>query len=161
MASPIDELIIRIKADTKQLQSELKKVEGKIRVTGAAGGAAFGMGAAGLGGKLKALAGPVAIGAVVLGFGKLATMSATVGSQFEDLKDSLDQVFGSMAAGDAAMDKVFKFAQTTPFQIEDATKAFTFYYCRSLNSLKKLDQFLNWIFNRRVNLDISNYFVEH
>ena len=124
MASPIDELIIRIKADTKQLQSELKKVEGKIRVTGAAGGAAFGMGAAGLGGKLKALAGPVAIGAVVLGFGKLASMSATVGSQFEDLKDSLDTVFGSMAAGDKAMQKVFEFAQNTPFQIETATKAF-------------------------------------
>lgn len=124
MASPIDELIIRIKADTKQLQSELKKVEGKIRVTGAAGGAAFGMGAAGLGGKLKALAGPVAIGAVVLGFGKLATMSATVGSQFEDLKDSLDTVFGSMEAGDKAMQKVFEFAQNTPFQIETATKAF-------------------------------------
>ena len=49
---------------------------------------------------------------------------ARVGAGFEDLKDSLDTVFGSMEAGDQAMDKVFQFAQTTPFQIEDATKAF-------------------------------------
>tara|TARA_R110002126_G_scaffold126566_1_gene268773 strand:- start:3548 stop:5440 length:1893 start_codon:yes stop_codon:yes gene_type:complete len=121
MASPIDELVIKIKADTKQLQGELKKIEGKLKVTGAAGGAAFG----GMGAKLSRLKGG-AIAATVgfVAMGVAITKIAKVGSQFEDLKDSLDQVFGSMAAGDAAMDKVFKFAQTTPFQIEDATKAF-------------------------------------
>ena len=36
----IDELIIQIKADTKQLQKDLKQIQGKIKVTGAAGGAA-------------------------------------------------------------------------------------------------------------------------
>ena len=38
MANDIDNLVIRIKADTKQLQKELKQIEGKIKVTGAAGG---------------------------------------------------------------------------------------------------------------------------
>jgi hypothetical protein len=124
MANPIDKLIIQIEADTKQLKKELKQIEGKIKTTGAAGGAAFGMTAGGLGAKLKTLAGPVAIGAVVVGITKMASTIAQVGSQFEDLKDSLDTVFGSMEAGDEAMQRVFKFAQTTPFQIETATKAF-------------------------------------
>ena len=117
----IDDLIIQIKADTKQLQKELKQIQGKIRVTGAAGGAAFG----GMAATLKGIRGP-ALG-VAAGMAAIALpvkAIAGVGSQFEDLKDSLDQVFGSMEAGDQAMQKVFTFAQTTPFQIEDATKAF-------------------------------------
>ena len=125
MASPIDELIIRIKADTKQLQSELKKIEGKIKVTGAAGGAALGMGAGGLGARLKGLKGPAIAAVVAIGtIGIAIKKVADVGMEFEDLKDSLDVVFGSMEAGTDAMDKVFQFAQTTPFQIETATKAF-------------------------------------
>lgn len=121
MATPIDELVIQIKADTKQLQKELNQIKGKLTTTGAAGGAAFGGMAAGLS-KVKgpAIAAAGAIAAIVLPL--KAAVSA--GAGFEDLKDSLDQVFGSMAAGDAAMQKVFTFAQTTPFQIEDATKAF-------------------------------------
>jgi len=121
MANDIDNLVIRIKADTKQLQKELKQIQGKIKVTGAAGGAAFGGMAAGLS-KVKgpAIAAAAGIAAIVLPMKAIAG----VGAQFEDLKDSLDQVFGSMQAGDAAMNKVFEFAQTTPFQIEDATKAF-------------------------------------
>ena len=54
MANPIDKLIIQIEADTKQLKKELKQIEGKIRVTGAAGGAAFG----GMAGSLKSIRGP-------------------------------------------------------------------------------------------------------
>ncbi len=121
MANKVDELIIQIKADTKQLQKELKQIEGKIKVTGAAGGAAFGSMAGSLS-KVKgpALAAAAAIAAVVIPM----KVIAGVGAGFEDLKDSLDQVFGSIEAGDKAMEKVFKFAQNTPFQIEDATKAF-------------------------------------
>jgi tape measure domain-containing protein len=121
MANKIDQLIIEIKADTKQLQKDLKQIQGKIKVTGAAGGAAFGaMGASLSKIKVPALAAAASIAAIVLPMKAIAS----VGAGFEDLKDSLDQVFGSIEAGDAAMDKVFKFAQTTPFQIEDATKAF-------------------------------------
>jgi len=125
MATPIDELVIKIKADTKQLQTELKKIEGKIKVTGAAGGAALGMGAGGLGARLKGIKGPALVAAAsIVAIGVAIKKVAQVGMEFEDLKDSLDVVFGSMEAGTAAMDKVFQFAQTTPFQIETATKAF-------------------------------------
>jgi uncharacterized protein YukE len=117
----IDDLVIQIKADTKQLKAELDKINGKIKVTGATGGAAFGGMAAGLS-KIKgpAIAAAAGIAAIVLPL----KAAAGAGSQFEDLKDSLDSVFGSITAGDAAMQKIFTFAQTTPFQIEDATKAF-------------------------------------
>ena len=125
MASPIDKLVIQIEADTKQLKAELKKIEGKIKVTGAAGGAAFGMAGGGLGAKLKGIKGPaIAAVAAIAAIGIAIKKVAQVGMEFEDLKDSLDVVFGSMEAGTAAMDKVFQFAQTTPFQIETATKAF-------------------------------------
>ena len=120
----IDKLIIKIEADTKQLKAELNKIEGKIKTTGAVGGAAFGMGAAGLGGKLKALAGPLAIGAVVVGMTKLASASVRVGMEFEDLKDSLNTVFGSIQAGDKAFDRILEFSTKTPFQIETVSKAF-------------------------------------
>lgn len=117
----IDQLVIEIKADTRQLKKDLNQIQGKLKMTGAAGGAAFGSMAGSLSkvkvGALAAVGGIVALGASI---GKVAQ----VGAGFEDLKDSLDQVFGSISAGDAAMDKVFKFAQTTPFQVETATKAF-------------------------------------
>lgn len=117
----IDDLIIQIKADTKQLQKDLKQIQGKIRVTGAAGGAAFG----GMAATLKGIRGPaLGVAAGIAAIALPVKAIAGVGSQFEDLKDSLDQVFGSMSAGDQAMQQVFTFAQTTPFQIEDATKAF-------------------------------------
>ena len=117
----IDQLVIEIKADTRQLKKDLQQIQGKLKMTGAAGGAAFGSMAGSLSkvkvGALAAVGGIVALGATI-------SKVASVGMQFEDLKDSLDQVFGSMEAGDEAMNKVFSFAQTTPFQIETATKAF-------------------------------------
>ena len=117
----VDELVIQIKADTKQLKRELKQVEGKIKVTGLAGGAAFGS----MAGALKKVKGPaiaaaVAIAAIVIPIKAIAK----VGAGFEDLRDSLNQVFGSIQAGDEAFTKVLEFAQTTPFQIETVTKAF-------------------------------------
>ena len=117
----IDELVIQIKADTQQLKKELKQIEGKIRTTGAAGGAAFGSMAGSLNkmrvGALAAVGGLVAVG------GALKSITDT-GIMFEDLKDSLDTVFGGIEQGDKALQKIVEFAQTTPFQIEDATKAF-------------------------------------
>jgi len=121
MASPIDELVIKIKADTKQLQAELKKIEGKIKVTGAAGGAVFGSMAGSLA-KVKGPAMAAAASIAILGIGIKSI--ANVGSQFEDLQDSLNQVFGGIEQGSKAFDKVLEFAQTTPFQIETVTKAF-------------------------------------
>ena len=127
MANEIDKLIIRIEADTKQLKKELGKIEGKIKTTGAAGGAAFGAMAGAstkLSGVLTKLAGPAAIGAVLVGIGKIGVASARAGMEFEDLKDSLDTVFGSIEAGDKQFNRILRFAQTTPFQIDTVTKAF-------------------------------------
>jgi hypothetical protein len=127
MATPIDELVIQIRADTKQLQKDLDQIKGKLKTTGSSGAASFagaGAGAGLLAGQLKRLAGPAAIGAVVLGFGKLVGFSARAGMEFEDLKDSLDTVFGSIEAGDKQFKRILNFAQTTPFQIDTVTKAF-------------------------------------
>ena len=127
MSKPIDELVIQIRADTKQLQKELKDIQGKIKTTGVAGGAAFGAmgGSAGaLAGSLKKLAGPAAIGGILIGIKQLGTFAARSGMEFEDLKDSLDTVFGSVEAGDKQFDRILRFAQTTPFQIDTVTKAF-------------------------------------
>mgnify|MGYP003119023358 CR=1 FL=1 len=121
----IDELVILIRADTKQLQGQLDQIEGKLKVTSARSAAAFGAAgggmAAGMKVATKAGLGLIAVAAgTVMAIGKIAE----VGSELEDLKKSLNQVFGGMAQGDAAMQKIFTFAQTTPFQIEDVTKAF-------------------------------------
>lgn len=114
----VDELKILITAETKDLRKKLDGVEKKLNSTNAAGGrtgrdmsAAF---------KKVGLA-VVATSAVIA---KLTSVVARVGMEFEDLKDSLDTVFGSMQDGDKAMSSVFKFAQTTPFQVETVTKAF-------------------------------------
>lgn len=121
----IDDLVIQIKADTKQLQSQLNQIEGKLKVTGRAGNMAFGAVGGGMAaGMAKARVGALALVGGLLAVGKSVSSIAKVGAGFEDLKDSLDQVFGSVQAGDAAMNQVFQFAQTTPFQIETATKAF-------------------------------------
>lgn len=121
MAKSIDELVVKIKADMSDLQRELKQIDGRIRVSTATGSAAF----AGLGAAVTKIKGPLlALGAGLVGVGVGVSTIARIGSGFEDLKDSLDTVFGSIEAGDKALNQVFEFAQTTPFQIETATKAF-------------------------------------
>ncbi len=114
----VDELKILIKAETKDLKRKLddtnKKLEKTSKTSKKAGkdmSASF----------KKAALGATALAAVVA---KVATVVAKVGMEFEDLKDSLDVVFGSMRAGDEAMGRVLQFAQTTPFQVETVTKAF-------------------------------------
>ena len=72
----------------------------------------------------KAKGGALALIGALVGVGASVSKIAQVGMSFEDLKDSLNTVFGSIDAGDQAMQKILTFAQTTPFQIQDATKAF-------------------------------------
>lgn len=114
----VDELKILIKAETKGLKKELGEVNKKLEKTNKEAKKATDNMSAGFK--------KVAIGATALvaGTAKLASSIAAVGSDFEDLKDSLNVVFGSMEAGDKAMGRVLQFAQTTPFQIETVTKAF-------------------------------------
>ena len=123
MASPktIDQLVIEIKADTKQLKKDLQQIQGRLKTTGAAGGAAFGSMAGSLKevkvGALAAIAGIVTLGATI-------SRMANTFMMFEDLKDSLDTVFGSIEAGDVALDRILEFSQKTPFQVETVTQAF-------------------------------------
>ncbi len=117
----IDELVIQIKADTKQLKAELDKINAKIKTSGAAGGAAFGGMAAGLS---KVKGGAIVATAAFVVMGKVVQEIAKVGMEFEDLADSLNTVFGSVEQGTLAMEKVLSFAQKTPFQVETVTKSF-------------------------------------
>ena len=123
MARTVDELLIKIKADTKELEKKLKNIKGELDTTGKTGIAAFG--GAGLAGAMSKIPkAAIGVTAALVGIGTAVGSVARVGAGFEDLKDSLDTVFGSMEAGNEAMQRVFDFAQTTPFQIETATKAF-------------------------------------
>ena len=121
MSKPIDELVVQIKADTRQLQKELNQIQRKLKTTGAVGGVAFG----GMAGAMsKAKGGAIALVAALAVVGATISKVAKVGMGFEDLRDSINTVFGGINQGEQAMQKIFTFAQTTPFQIEDVTKAF-------------------------------------
>tara|TARA_B100000085_G_scaffold72233_2_gene64740 strand:+ start:6236 stop:7885 length:1650 start_codon:yes stop_codon:yes gene_type:complete len=120
MAKTVDQLIVEIKADTKDLQSKLKNIQGRIGNAGKTGSTAFVPMIGSLRRMLPLLA---SVGAGLLAIGQVRDI-ARVGSEFEDMKDSLNQVFGSINRGTAAFNQVLKFAQTTPFQIEDVTRAF-------------------------------------
>jgi len=121
VSKPIDELVVQIKADTRQLQKELNQIQRKLKTTGAVGGVAFG----GMAGAMsKAKGGAIALVAALAVVAATISKVAKVGMGFEDLRDSINTVFGGINQGEQAMQKIFTFAQTTPFQIEDVTKAF-------------------------------------
>lgn len=114
----VDELQILIKAETKQLRKELDGVNKKLKQSnknaeksGERMTAAFS----------KAAVAVVALSAVTA---KLVGNIVRVGMEFETLAVSLNKVFGGMEQGKAAMDRVLRFAETTPFQVETVTKAF-------------------------------------
>lgn len=121
MATNIDELVVRIKADTKQLNEALDKVKKKTKGTGESGKKGFAGFTAQLG-KMKgaAIGAAAAIGGITIAVKQIAQ----VGMAFEDLQISLNTVFGGIRGGQDAFDAVIDFAKTTPFQIEDVTKAF-------------------------------------
>lgn len=117
MATQIDELIVRIKADTKQLETSLDRIKKKVPEALPAGPAAR------FAGTLKRI-GPIA-GAAAVGLGAIATLKvARVGAEFEDLRLSLKAVFGGAQSASLAFGRIQKFAQTSPFQIQDLTSAF-------------------------------------
>ena len=70
----VDELVVKIKADLRQLKRQLKSVESSLKLTGKKGQGAMVPMAAGAGaaaGAMKKLAGPAAILAVLAGTTKL------------------------------------------------------------------------------------------
>ena len=66
----------------------------------------------------------MAAAAAIGGIGLAAAPIANVGRKFEDLKISLNTVFGSITAGSAAFDQIRDFATESPFQVADLSKAF-------------------------------------
>ena len=114
----VDELKILIKAETKQLRKQLDQVNKKLGTMNIQAEKSSNKLSAGF---KKAALGAVALG---VGIGKLGGTVAQVGMGFEDLQTSLNTVFGGVAEGEKARKKIIEFAQTTPFQIETATKAF-------------------------------------
>jgi len=114
----VEELLIQIKADTKGLKTELGRVKQSLNSS------LDPKPVNRLGASLRGLAAPLA--GIIAGLSGVAAVRgiARIGSEFEDLKDSLNTVFGSIKAGDRALSQIIEFAQTTPFQVEDVTKAF-------------------------------------
>lgn len=120
MAKTVDELIVEIKADTRDLNAKLNNIQGTLGKTGQAGRGAF----VPMIGSLRTLIPLLGGAAVALGGISAFRGIAQVGSEFEDLRDSLNTVFGSINAGKGAFDRILTFSQTTPFQIEDVSRAF-------------------------------------
>ena len=112
MASVVDELIIEIKAETKQLKKQLNEVNKSLNKTEkSAGVAAFG---------IKGLFGAAAIAGIVSVGRKVVNTSR----EFEDLAATLTAVTQSTEASKASFDLIEKFTATTTFQLQDVTEGF-------------------------------------
>ena len=108
----VDQLVVEIKAETAKLRRGLDRVNSGLNKT-----------------EMRSKAAGLAlkkVGALAAAYFSARTVASIlrVTATFEDLKDSLDTVFGSMSAGDKALDRILNFAQTTPFQVETLTQAF-------------------------------------
>ena len=119
MATEIDELIVQISADTRQLRTELDRVRRQTDNAFPTGSNSpvnrFGAAIRGLVGPLLAVGGAMAAVGAVKGI-------ATVADEFEALNITLDRIYDGK--GQQAFTDIQRFAQTTPFQLEDTTKAF-------------------------------------
>lgn len=115
----VDELIVQIKADTRDLNRKLRQLETNVSK------ASNSKSTRQLGSSLSALKGPaIAATAAIAGIGLAASSIIRTGAAFEDLKISLNSVTGSATAGSAAFDRIRDFAKTSPFQVKDLSKAF-------------------------------------
>lgn len=115
----VDELIVQIKADTRDLNRKLGQLEGQVAK------ASNTRGPRQLGASLSSLKGPaIAAAAAIAGIGAATAGIVKVGAAFENLKISLNTVFGSASQGQAAFDRIRDFAKTSPFQVRDLSKAF-------------------------------------
>lgn len=119
MATEVDELIVQISADTRQLRTQLERVRRQTENTFPTGGNSP---VARFAGALKGLIGPlVAVGGAMAAVTAVKGI-ATVADEFEALGITLDRIYDGK--GRQAFADINRFAQTTPFQLEDTTKAF-------------------------------------
>lgn len=112
MATTVDELIVEIKADIKDVTRGLNNVKRQLNQTDKS--------SVTLQRSMQALGRVIA----AVGAASVARNIIRVGDSFEQLRISLSTMFGGAAAGEDALQRINTFAQTTPFQLEDVTKAF-------------------------------------
>lgn len=116
MATTVDELLVRIKADTKQLEAALDRTKTQTQNTT--------KGVGGLGAALKRLGPIIATTTAAFAAFRVGKGIADTGDQFEALRISLNKLAGGEAQGAEFFNEIRVFAETTPFQLEDVTKAF-------------------------------------
>ena len=122
----VDTLNVRIDADLRPLKRALRSTQRSVQQTSNKMKKSFrGIGASvtALGKKMGGLKGIIG-GAVVASLGVAIAAIGKTAATFQDLQQTLDTVFGGMEEGQAAMDFITKFAQTTPFDIQTLSKAF-------------------------------------
>ena len=113
MAITVDELIVEIKTDTRDLRRGLEDVKKKLKgVETSTNKSLF---------SFKKLAG--VLGAI--GFAKIASDIVATSRTFEDLEATLKAITGSAEGAAASMALINKFTATTTFQLESVTSAFT------------------------------------
>lgn len=123
MATTVDELIVRIKADTKGLEKSLGNL--KKQVSDIERSSSGNRGIGGLGNKLRSLRGPaIAAAAAIASIGASLAPIIKIGMAFEDLRSSLQQVFGGADAAAAVFRDIQGFAAKTNFSVRDVTKAY-------------------------------------
>ena len=109
MATPIDKLIVEIRAETKQLRKEFDKVNGKL-------------------GKTKKQTDKLKKGFMQLasgvGVAVLAKSIVDTNRKFEDLEATLRAVVGGAEAASASFALIRKFTAQTTFQVDEVAQAF-------------------------------------
>jgi len=109
MATPIDKLIVEIRAETKQLRKEFDKVNSKL-------------------GKTKKQTDKLQKGFMQLasgvGIAVLAKSVVDTNRKFEDLEATLRAVVGGAEAASASFALIRKFTAQTTFQVDEVAQAF-------------------------------------
>ena len=116
MATPVDQLIIEIKAETAQLRKQLGQVNKTLGTTEKR--------SARVGTALKAAF--AGVGAIVVARGIQRAGSAVLETtrKFEDLRATLQANTGSLQETEDAFQMILKFTAGTTFQIDEVTRAF-------------------------------------
>ena len=93
----VDDLVVKIKADTSQISRGVDNTNRKLATINSQGSKSFKNLEKSIGSAITKVA---ALGTAVAGLG--TQQIARVGMQFEDLSDSLNQVFGGIEGGQQA-----------------------------------------------------------
>jgi uncharacterized protein YaiE (UPF0345 family) len=113
MATPVDTLIVEIKAETAKLRKGLDQVNKKLDQT-----------------NVKAKSSVMTFGNLAkvfaaIGFARVGAEIVNTSRQFQDLEATLKAITGSAEGAALSMDMVRKFTQGTTFQLQNVASAFT------------------------------------